>query len=158
MNNLILAASQKTEGYTYLESPFPNIFNSVFFVIVGLLVVSCVITSIISKDWLYIGIMVLGIMLTAMVSFFVIGMQQTDSNDIANQKNFKVWAQERYNLDLTDEQVESLENYETIVVNGKELVLSEPDKLDAYFIVTAEYQPPINEYQPGDQNKEGESW
>jgi uncharacterized protein YacL len=158
MNNLILAASQKTEGYIYLESPVPSIFNTVFFVIVGFLIVSCVIAAIISKEFIFLGIMFLGIMITFMVSFFVTGMQQTNSDDTTNLKNFKVWAQERYNLDLTDEQVETLENYETIVVNGKELTLSEPDKLGAYFIITAEYQPPINEYQPEDNTKEGESW
>jgi hypothetical protein len=166
MNNLILAASQ-TEGFIYTSTAYPNIFNPVFFLITGIIIVSGIATTIAFKDAIYIVVTIIGILVTLLVALIMAGLAQENSDTKLNTEAFKVWAEERYQLDLTDEQIDILEqsnreripkSYKPVVLDGNKLALTKPDELDAVFIVVTEYTPPDNEYTPGNKNKEGESW
>lgn len=166
MNNLILAASQP-EGYIYTYSAFPNIFNTAFFIVVGIMVVCSVIASIVFKDISYYLALLIGVLGTIVVSLVIGELNQTNLDNKTNKENFKVWVKERYQLDLNEEQIKTLyksndeekpDHYKPLVIDGNKLALTEPDELGAVFIIVTQYKTPENEYQPNNKNKEGESW
>jgi uncharacterized membrane protein len=166
MNNLILAASQ-TEGFIYTSTPFPNIFNTVFFLIPGIILVSGIAATIVFKEGFYIFCTVMGIVVTFMVALMMAVFSQNNLDEQTNTEALKVWAEERYQLDLTEEQVQTLlvsnreekpDDYKPVIIDGEKIALTKPDELDVMFIIVTEYTTPDNEYKPGNKNKEGESW
>jgi hypothetical protein len=166
MNNLILATSQP-EGFIYKYSAFPNIFNTVTIIILSAILILGIATTLILKENEYLLYTALALLFALAIIAMTAYKQNSDADEKANLTALTSWAQERYHLDLTEEQIKNLRasnweekpnDYKPVIVNGNKLVLSKPDELEAVFIIVSEYKAPDDEYKPEDNNKKGESW
>jgi hypothetical protein len=165
MNNLILAASQ-TEGFKDNFDTSMDVFSSpIAFAAAGITIIICIVIAIKSKEISYgfLGLLTAGVVYLmatlALLPFH--GMADARDKDAA----FIQWAKERYSVELTSDQVDTLyeslstpanrpDDYKPVVIEGNMLSLTYNDEFGLYYITVEKYAKPQEDIPENELTKD----